>query len=269
MSEIVEFHRTPDHGGPIETPTFRKISRAVHDCHTHGRLAVIRGGFGIGKTFVLRRYTEAHPCDVAMATLGPTTRSLTGGLSAACVQVARAWEWYFGEAPRGTSYQSYGLAISRSIQRMCREIIDQGGRLLLIIDEAQHARPDLLDEFRGLYDEGLFGLAISGNQALFDPRRGRMETADFGALLSRADHVLDIPAAPAADIDAVLDAHRIAAKESRALLERCAAAGGLREMIHVIDKAQEISGAPLVGLKHLKAAAASTGLSGIGWHRRR
>jgi len=268
MSEILEFRRTRDRGGPIETPTFRKIASVIEDCHTRDRLAIIRTAPGIGKTFGLKHYAESHPCDVAMITLKSTTRRLTGGLQAACAGVAETWRWYHDEQPRGISY-AYTGAISNTIQRMCQEIRGDGGRLLLIVDEAQHAIPDLLDEFRALYDQGLFGLIVSGNHELFDSRRGRMATADFGPLLSRADHVLDIPAAPADDINTVLDTYRIAAKESRALLESCAAAGGLRQMIKVIEKAQEISGAPLVGLKHLKAAAASTGLSGLRRHRGR
>ena len=99
---------------------------------------------------------------------------------------------------------------------------------------------------------------------MFNARRGRTEAADFSALLSRAQHVLDITAPTAGDVDAVAAAHGIAGADERALLARCAAAGGLRELLHVVEKARAGAGARPVKLKHLKAAAGSTGFSALG-----
>lgn len=60
------------------------------------------------------------------------------------------------------------------------------------------------------------------------------------------------------------EAYGIAGAEEEALLARCAAAGGLREVIQVIEKAYAVAAGPRVTLKYLKAAAGSTGLSAIG-----
>jgi DNA transposition AAA+ family ATPase len=271
MSDVVNFRRAPADLKLIETPTYHKIWHVLEDCLANGRLAVIRGGFGVGKTFTLKRFAAEHEHDAAYVALDPTMRALSPGLSRTCLAVEAAWALNFHQEPRGThrnlSYGPYTLA--RAVEQFLADYFEQGTHLMLVIDEAQHAQPDLLDAFRGFYDRGLCGLVIAGNENLFNPRRGRMEAADFGALIRRAYHSLNILAPTPEDVNAVLDAYRIAAPESRAFLKQCAAAGGGLEIIYGIEKARELSGTPVPGLKQLKAAMGTTGLSATGWGRRR
>jgi len=234
------------------------------DCHAHGRLAVIRTGVGMGKTRAAETYAAEHDAEVALLTLGPTSRSPTPGLTALHAALADVSEAALNRQPSRLRNVTYSFAIQQHIERVCEDLMDARDRLLVVVDEAQYARPDLLDAFRHLFDRGLFGLVLAGNPRLFDPRRGRTEAADFGALLSRAYHVFDAPAPTPADVAAVADAYGIAGAEEQALLARCAAAGGLREMLQVIEKAYAVAAGPRVTLKYLKAAAGSTGLSAIG-----
>src|SRR3546814_20340760 len=64
-----------------------------------------------------------------------------------------------------------------ALERFCREIAEEGGRVLLILDEAQHARLDLLEELRAIHDMKACacGLVIAGNDSLFDALRGRID----------------------------------------------------------------------------------------------
>src|SRR3546814_3371555 len=87
--------------------------------------------------------------------------------------------------------------------------------VLLILDEAQHARLDLLEELRAIHEMKACacGLVIAGNDSLFDALRGRMEAAAYGALLSRAHHVIDRPEPLPEDVAARPEAHRIKGAE--------------------------------------------------------
>ena len=261
MSRVLPFRPELPRPGLIETETYAKIRFVLSDCHAHGRLAVIRTGVGLGKTRAAERYAGEHDCEVVHLTLGPASRSVTPGLTALHDATAQVWERALVRQHSRPSYLSYPFAIQALIERLCEDILNARGALLVIVDEAQYARPDLLDAFRHLYDRHLFALVLCGNPRLFDPRRGRTEAADFGALLSRAFHVLDAPAPTPGDVAAVAAAYGIDGAEERGLLARSAAAGGLREIVQVIEKAHAIAAGPRVTLRHLKAAAGSTGLS--------
>lgn len=261
MSKVLAFQPEPQLPAVIETPTYRKLRFALSDCHQNGHLAVIRGGVGLGKTFTLEGYAAEHEYSVALLTLDPTTRALTPGMTAAYTAFADLWERTIALDLRRPSNLTYPFMIRGLIEQLAADVRREHGPLLLILDEAQYARPDLLDAFRSMHDRGLFGLVVSGNARMFNARRGRTEAADFSALLSRAQHVLDITAPTAGDVEAVAIAHNIGGTEERALLARCAAAGGLRELFHVMEKARAGADGRALTLKHLKAAAGSTGFS--------
>src|SRR3546814_18916522 len=91
-----------------------------------------------------------------------------------------------------TSYTTGSAHAARlALERFCREIAEEGGRVLLILDEAQHARLDLLEELRAIHDMKACacGLVIAGNDSLFDALRGRLEAAAYGALRSEERRV--------------------------------------------------------------------------------
>lgn len=256
----------------IETPTYRKIRFALRDCHDDGYLATICGGVGLGKTFTLEGYAAEHGDSTTIVTLDPTTRSLTAGLAATYTAFAELRAQGLSRnarTPALPSNLSNAYKIRRELEEIAALTRKRCGPLLLIVDEAQYARPDLLGALRAMYDRGLFGLVVSGNAHLFNPRRGRSEPVDFDALRSRARHRLDISAATAGDVKAVADAYGITGADEQELLKRCAAGGGVREVVHVIKKARDIAAGRPLGLKDLKAAAGSTGFSAIDHRRQR
>src|SRR3546814_18743500 len=112
------------------------------------------------------------------------------------------------------------------------------------------------------------GLVIAGNDSLFDALRGRMEAAAYGALLSRAHHVIDRPEPLPEDVAAVLEAHRIKGAEARKLLAHPPSAGGIRKLSQIVQKTRELSdGAPPTP-QQLKAAAVSQVTHVTGFARR-
>lgn len=267
MNSVLDFAPKPARSKLVETPTRRKILWALEEALRQSTLVIIRGGFGVGKTSCFDDFAAELPDMIALATLSPATKSLTGALRTICKTLSPVCKGQFGV--NQISGRSKGPSLAyEEIVKSFRDLSLEHGCALLIIDEAQHAQPDVIDQLRALFDEGVCGLVVAGNERLFNARRGRIETADFGALFSRAHHVLDIAAPTEADIDAVLDAHGISGQRSREMLRERAAVGGLREVILIIDKAQTLSGGGKLGDKHLKAAAATTGLSAAGWSGR-
>jgi len=252
----------------IDTPTSRQILHLLQCCQSEGTLGIVRGGFGIGKSHCFGHYAGRHERDVLFVTLDPTAGSLTAGLGAIAEIAGRLapWSGLHGAAERLISYRHF--AVFRALQRFFEDLHDNGLRPLLIVDEAQHARPDLLDALRDFSDRQLCGLVIGGNYRLFDPRRGRGRDADFGALQSRAVHFLELPHPTDADISAVLNAYGVRGGGAHALLQDRAATGGLREIINIIRKARLLSRGGTVGDREIKAAAATTGSGGRSVTRR-
>jgi hypothetical protein len=266
MNEIIDFGKAARGSGVVETPTFKKIQNMLRYCHGNRWMGLLRGGFGVGKTFAIEQYRESSPRDVAIVTLDPTTGSMTGGLTALREAVGVLWDEAFPGRFRASGYSMQSVQM-RGIYRFCQDLADADRPLLLVIDEAQFARPDLLETFRSIHDHGPAGLVISGNEKLFNPRAGRMVEADFGAVMSRARLRYELPAPTPGDIAAVLDYFKIAGKDSRELLAARAAWGGLRQVVAVIDLARQRAGAPIVNFAQLTAAAAAAGSADGGWTR--
>src|SRR3546814_18658734 len=141
MSDVIEFRPKAGASGVIATPTHEEITHALRECHSESLLAVIRGGFGVGKTHTLERYVAAHECDAAMVTFSPSTRSLTAGLGAAYKAVGQLWEWHFSQPEPDTSYTTGSAHEERlAPERFCRVIAEKGGRASRILDKAQQPR---------------------------------------------------------------------------------------------------------------------------------
>src|SRR3546814_11010517 len=103
------------------------------------------------------------------------------------------------------------------------------------------------------------GLVIAGNDSLFDALRGRMEAAAYGALLSRAHHVIDRPEPLPEDVAAVLEAHRHKGAEAPKRLAHPPAAGGLRKLFQTVQKARAFRDGPPTNPLQLQTPAGCRG----------
>lgn len=131
-----------------------RVRQALAYAQAEGDLACIHGRSGTGKTTALQRYAETHSAAFYVAMTG-AVRSLAGMLD----EVAAA----VGAGECHTS----ALAAEKSIVRHLT-----GRDALLIVDEAHHLTPILLDELRCIRDIAGCGLALAGDDTLWTTLAG-------------------------------------------------------------------------------------------------
>ncbi len=135
-----------------ELMTDLATAQASADC------LVVHGCAGAGKTYALRHYAESRS-NVVVAIMSPAVGTPMSVLS----RLARVLHM-------GSSAANAAALEDILVERL-------GGRgALLVIDEAHHLRPALLDEVRILYDRTGCGLALVGNDPLW-PRLAGSERA--------------------------------------------------------------------------------------------
>lgn len=245
--------------GFVDTPTSGRVIQVAEDCHNLGRVGIIRGAHGVGKTQALREHARRHGRGVVFVTLNSTTTTVGGTLGQIALAAHRIAPSQ-GELEHPQAWVRYrGFSIFLALERFFERLIEEARNPLLVIDEAQHCNAAALDVLRDFTDLGLCGLIVAGNPRLFDPRLGRMTEIDFAPLLSRAYHRLDLPAATQGDIDAILDAHEIKGRDARALMHECAARGAIRQIVFVIEKARTIAAGRTPSYQHLKSSLETTG----------
>lgn len=217
-------------------------------------LAVVRGPVGIGKTFALRREIERLEAEGVLVVVVTSTPEIEGSIGS----FTRAILAQFGVA--GGSASSAVDALS-DILFTARPFMPGGKRCIVIVDEAQGLKPNILETLRGLWDQGdgarhgnmyaaAFGLLLLGNDTFLN-KGGKMRKAEFRPLMSRVmiDLILARPDAGefAALAKALLPDH----DEAQAMLRNYGAdAGNLR----AIDKAYRLASSFIDGGEDAVAA---------------
>ena len=128
-----------------------EIATALAYAQAAGDVVLIHGPSGRGKSWAAERHCTARTGAYYLAVTG-ATGSMPGMLS----QVAQA----IGAGPR------HGSALEAETTIVTR-LRDRGA--LLVIDEAHHLRPKLLDELRCIRDRAGCGLALIGDDSIFIP----------------------------------------------------------------------------------------------------
>jgi DNA transposition AAA+ family ATPase len=130
----------------LETRTAQRIMQDMTFAQTMPGMVCIGGPSGIGKTTAIRAY-QRSASNVWVATLNPTAGGLYGVLGA----ITRA----------------VGVSEKSPLNKH-DAVVDaiRAKRGLLVIDEAQHATTQALDEVRSLYDAAETGIALVGNEAI-------------------------------------------------------------------------------------------------------
>ena len=114
-------------------------------------MVLIYGASGTGKSWAAERYGETHS-GAYYTTMTPVVRSMTGLLGI----VAEA----IGVAPDSRS----GLAAQRVVVTALRD-----RSALIIVDEAHHLTPRLLDQLRCVRDVARCGLGLVGDESIMMP----------------------------------------------------------------------------------------------------
>ncbi|MEP9402061.1 AAA family ATPase [Sphingomonas silueang] len=221
----------------VLTRTAAHIKRLLTWGH-RGKLIVIAGGPGIGKTTVCRDYA-ANASNVWVATMSEST----AGLNPMQIELLAA----MGEPDaKGAPHQ-----LSR---RICEKA--RGAGALIILDEAQKLTEKAVEEARSWHDRTGVGLALVGNDTVLSRLEGGSRKANYAQLYSRVDMRM-IRAVPSAeDVEQIAAAWGVGDEREVAYLVALGTKpGGLRSVTKVMELASMLAfddGAR--DLTHIRAA---------------
>ena len=228
--------------GYVETPSSLRVMQALSYAQTMGDIAVLHGGWGIGKTESARQYQQARP-NVWLVTVDPTTRGV--GPLLECL----------AEAVGLKDMPLHPARLRRSILSRI-----SGSEGLIIVDEAQHLSEQAIEALRSVHDACGIGLAFLGNDHLHNSLASK--TDRFGQFFSRIGYRVRFAKIDGADVVALATAYGIAGKDELAYLQKIGkTAGALRRVVKVIKFARVLAQANggAVALDHLQLAVRHTG----------
>lgn len=148
----------------VETSVAVTVTNAITYCHLQGKVVVVYGDAGVGKTMAIREYLKNNPAAIGI-TISPSYASITGANELIAEQL--------------------GIR-ERVARKIYAEIINKlrGSGRVLIIDEAQHLTVRTLNHLRCISDESGVGIALIGNDEVYTKMKGSGR-ADFAQLFSR------------------------------------------------------------------------------------
>lgn len=159
--------RIPETPGFQMTPTSAEMLDLLGYAQIFPGIVVVAGGAGIGKTRSAQHYAATNP-NVWIVTMEPCSRTVYPMLAAIAEQMGIA--------------ERVMTKLSRAIGR---KVEGTGG--LLVIDEAQHLHSQALDQLRALHDLYHVGVALLGNEAVYNRLEGEGRSPGFAQLFSRID----------------------------------------------------------------------------------
>lgn len=148
----------------VETSVSKMVKNAIKYSHIRGKISVVYGDAGIGKTQAFRSYLRENGLAIGI-TISPTYASITGVNELLAEQLG---------------------VRERVARKITNEIIGRlrGSGRVLIIDEAQHLTVRALNHIRCLADEAEIGVCLIGNEEVYSKLKGSGK-ADFAQLFSR------------------------------------------------------------------------------------
>ena len=148
----------------VETGISRQVTNAIRYSHLQGKISVVYGDAGIGKTVAFRNYLAKNTLAIGV-TISPTYASITGVNELIADQLG---------------------VRERVARKQTAEIINKlrGSGRVLVIDEAQHLTVRALTHLRCISDESGVGICMIGNDEVYTKVKGSGR-ADFAQLFSR------------------------------------------------------------------------------------
>lgn len=178
------------------TQTASQIFEVLEHAQTLPDMALVTGSGGVGKTSAIREYQRVAS-NVFIATMQPWVTTTKGVLDVISMSL--------GMMPSNSS-----LLQSVTLQRKL-----QGSGGLLILDEAQHLSPALLDQVRSIHDATEIGVVLAGNTTVFNRLGADQRTAQFSQLFSRIGMRINIDRPRKRDAQTMIDAWGISDPDAR------------------------------------------------------
>ncbi len=146
------------------TNVSKRVMDAIEYCHLQGKIGVIYGDAGIGKTMGIRKYCEENPMAISI-TISPAYATMSGVNDLISDQIG---------------------VREKNARRIYSEIVNRlkGSGRVIIIDEAQHLTKKTLEHLRSISDEAGVGICLVGNEEVYSRLKGSGK-ADFAQIFSR------------------------------------------------------------------------------------
>lgn len=147
-----------------DTTVSKQVMDAIEYCHLQGKIGVIYGDAGIGKTMGIRHYCELNPMAISI-TISPAFATMSG--------------------VNDLLSDKIGVR-ETSARRIYSELVNRlsGSGRVIIIDEAQHLTKKTLEHLRSISDETGVGICFVGNEEVYSRLKGTGK-ADFAQIFSR------------------------------------------------------------------------------------
>lgn len=221
----------------IETSITKLIRRAVRQVRTRGRLGIIGAESGLSKSTTLRQIAKADPQKTLYILCDPTMRhSASRGTWAFLARILSVLGQ--GNTMRQSPAQSYQVIV---------EGLSNAPKMLLF-DEAQFLTREALDQARVLHEAAGIPIVFAGNESIYEfGLLEGMHPAAFTQFTSRCTVVEQIDRGRVRDTDAVLLAASMVGEElatefARELWGQTQRPGAFRQLVSVLQRAQEIGG---------------------------
>lgn len=207
----------------VQTPTASKIFADLDFVKMFGKMGVIYGASGVGKTQAARQYTKQNN-NVWMITARPSICTINE------VLYEMALELGITDAPKRAG------KLSRLLKAKLA-----GTKGLMIIDEADHLPLKVLEELRILQEDSEVGFMLIGNDKVYTQMQGGFnQRHQFARLWSRNAKKQSVQKNSKKDIDAVAAAWSLDLSDSKlmtALYSIGQGAGSLRALTNYLQLA--------------------------------
>jgi hypothetical protein len=229
-------------------PTFQptKTARRIHSIANwsrRGKISVIVGAPGVGKTGALKQYAASNP-NIWMVTASPASASINAML----LSVLKA----SGANRVGGS--------RLQLTELVRDRVGGDRKGLIVLDEAQHYSDPALEELRAIHDDTGVGLLFSGNRDVLTRIEGASRAEAFAQFFRRVGMVHQINGPEPEDVALMLGAWNVEDARERAYLTKIAmrpGGGAIGQMSQVLELATILanSGHEDRVLEHIEDAA--------------
>lgn len=200
----------------VDTPTSQRIASALSYAQAARDVVLIFGGPGVGKSDACSRFARngnSYYLSITPASTGvvPALEEITAALGCALANGA--------------------AALHRAlVERMRYERAD----VILIVDEAQRLSDAALDQVGALHDATGCSLVLVGNRDLYGRLNGGDGAASLDGLRSRIGKRVNVNAATADDVAAILDGWGVKNDKVRKPIIAGGTACGLRVVIKAL-----------------------------------